>query len=233
MQYVWSRMLGRRLVVMYRMWFRFPELRFDLDRSALAIALGVSALAALVGVLGAVRRAARLPPAEAMRPEPPSRYRPSVVERTGIVRLFSHSFRIAVRNLERRPVQAAFTVAGLALATGIMIVPNCFRDSVAAVLGFQWDISQHQDVSVGLIEPQHLRARDAFAHLPGVRTVEPFRAAAARIRFGNHSRQIGLQGLTAGADHTRIIAQRERCVGVIHHVKGRSGLTHAPPFHQD
>lgn len=199
-------LLGERLVVMYRMWFRFPELRFILDRSAFAIALGVSAFAAIAGVFNAVRRAAQLPPAEAMRPEPPARYRPALLERTGIARFLSHSFRIAVRNLERRPMQALFTIAGLALATGIMIVPNCFRDSVAEVLGFQWDVSQRQDISVGLIEPEDRRARDAFAHLPGVLAVEPFRNAAARLRFGHRSRLIGLQGLPEDSEHTRIIA---------------------------
>ena len=203
-------LLGRRLVVMYRMWFRFPDLSFHLDRGALLVALAVAALAAVVGVFGAVRRAARLPPAEAMRPEPPANFRRSVLERTGVARLFSHSFRIAVRNLERRPAQALFTVAGLALATGILIVPNCFRDSVAHILGFQWDVTQRQDVSVGLIEPQDRRARDAFLHLPGVLSVEAFRSAPARIRFGGRSRQVGLQGLDPAGGHTRIIAPGTR-----------------------
>src|SRR5947207_7741339 len=127
-------LLGRRLVIMYHMFFRFPELMFRLDRGSLLLALSVSALAATVGVFNAVRRAARLPPAEAMRPEPPADYRPAWVERTGIGHFLSHTFRIAVRNIERKPMQAFFTVAGLALATGILMVPNCFRDGVTEIL---------------------------------------------------------------------------------------------------
>ena len=50
-------------------------------------------------------------------------------------------------------MQAFFTVAGLALATGILIVPNCFRDGVAQVLDFQWDVVQRQDIGIGLVEP--------------------------------------------------------------------------------
>ena len=132
--------LGQRLVGMYEVFFRFPELAVRLDRTAVVLALFVGIGAATVGVFGAVRRAARLPPADAMRPEPPANYRPAFGERTGIGHFLSHSFRIAVRNLERRPMQALFTVAGLALATGILIVPNCFRDSVNELLGFQWDV---------------------------------------------------------------------------------------------
>ena len=102
-----------------------------------------------------------------MRPEPPANYRPALVERTGIAHFLSHTFRIAVRNLERRPMQALFTVTGLALATGILIVPNGFRDSVAQVLETQWDMLQRQDLSIGLVEPDSARIRHLFAPIAG------------------------------------------------------------------
>ena len=202
--------LGHQLVKMYHLFFRFPNLYFRFDRSAMVLALGVGVGAALLGVFSAVRRAAKLPPAEAMRPEPPANFRPALVERTGIGHLFSHSFRIAVRNLERRPMQALFTVAGLALATGILIVPNCFRDSVGELLGFQWDVVQRQDMNLGLVEPASLQVRDLLRQLPGVIAVEPFRGAAARIRFGHRSRQIGIQGMPADTQHSRVVDAKYR-----------------------
>ncbi len=198
-------LLGHRLVEMYHRFFRFPELDFRLDQSAFPLALVVSAAAALLGVLSAVRRAARLPPAEAMRPEPPANYRPALVERTGIGRFLSHTFRIAVRNIERKPVQALFTVAGLALATGILIVPNCFRDGVAEVLDFQWDVVQRQDIGIGLVEPASDEVRYLFRQLPGVVTVEPFRYAFVRISYGHQRRQLAIQGLPARGLHNRVL----------------------------
>src|SRR5437899_8215896 len=86
--------LGHQLASMYHLFFRFPDLYFRFDRSAVVLALGVGAGAAMLGVFSAVRRAAKLPPAEAMRPEPPANFRPALIERTGIAHLFSHSFRI-------------------------------------------------------------------------------------------------------------------------------------------
>lgn len=198
-------LMGIRIVRLYHLFFRFPDLQFRLDRSALLIALVVCTLAAVVGVLGAVRRAAKLPPAEAMRPEPPANYRVALLERTGIAHWLSHSFRIAVRNLERKPVQALFTAAGLALATGIMIVPNCFRDGVQEVLGFQWDVIQRQDISIGLLEPASDRVRHLFWQLPGVVNVEPARQAFVRLRYGPRHRQLGIQGMPAGGLHGRVI----------------------------
>ena len=203
---------GYRLVEMYHAFFRFPSLDFRLDATALLWALAVAALAAGVGVVGAVRRAARLPPAEAMRPEPPANYRPAFIERMGVAAWFSNTFRIAVRNLERKPAQVFFTVSGLALATGILIIPNCFRDSVAQVLEFQWDTVQRQDVSVGLVEPGSSAARSALSQLPGVIHTEPFRYALARIHFGSRHRQLALHGMDPEAMHERIIDSRYRLV---------------------
>ncbi|HWX22660.1 MAG TPA: FtsX-like permease family protein [Candidatus Binatia bacterium] len=198
-------LLGRRLVLLYHQFFRFPDLSFRLDQTAFPLALLVSAAAATAGVFGAVRRAARLPPAEAMRPEPPANYRPALIERTGAARLLSHSFRIAVRNLERRPVQALFTVAGLALATGILIVPNCFRDGVAEIMDFQWDLVQRQDLSVGLVEPGGAQAAHDFARLPGVLNVEPMRHAFVRVSYGTQRRLLALQGLPRNGVHNRVV----------------------------
>lgn len=207
-------LLGRRLVLMYHLFFRFPALDFRLDQSALVSALVVSAGAALVGVFSAVRRAALLPPAEAMRPEPPAQYRPALIERTGIGAWLSHTFRIAVRNIERRPAQAFFTVAGLALATGILIIPNAFRDGVHEVLDFQWDVVQRQDMSLGLVEPTSAQVRHLFAQLPGALHVEPSRIAYARLRFGHRHRQLAIRGLPAGSLHDRLIDERNRQIEI-------------------
>jgi putative ABC transport system permease protein len=197
--------LGHRLVVMYHRFFRFPDLEFRLDHTAFPLALLVSAGAAMVGVFSAVRRAARLPPAEAMRPEPPANYRPALVERTGIAHFLSHTFRIAVRNLERKPMQGLLTIIGLALATGILIVPNAFRDGVGEVMDFQWDIVQRQDLTVGLTEPGNARTEHLFAQLPGVLTVEPHRTAFVRIGHGHLRRQLAIQGYQRNGSHSRVI----------------------------
>jgi putative ABC transport system permease protein len=197
--------LGHRLVILYHRFFRFPDLSFHLDHMAFPLALLVSAGAATLGVFGAVRRAARLPPAEAMRPEPPANYRPALLERTGVARYLSHTFRIAVRNLERKPIQALFTIAGLALATGILIVPNCFRDGVAQIMDFQWDVVQRQDVGIGLVEPSGYKVTHLLQQLPGVILAEPFRYAAVRMHFGSRSRQIAIQGLPANGEHNRVV----------------------------
>ncbi len=205
-------LLGHRLVEMYHRFFRFPDLKFQLDQTAFPLALFVSAVAATLGVFSAVRRAAKLPPAEAMRPEPPARYRPALVERTGIGHFLSHTFRIAIRNLERKPMQALFTIAGLALATGILVVPNAFRDGVDEVLEFQWDVVQRQDVSIGLVEPGSDQIRHLLRQLPGVVAMEPVRGAFVRISHGHQRRQLGIQGLPWNGLHNRVVNDASKAI---------------------
>jgi putative ABC transport system permease protein len=202
--------LGHKLVVMYELFFRFPDLVFRLDGNAVAAALAVGLGAVTLGVFSSVRQAARLPPAEAMRPEPPASYQPAYLERLGLKRLLSHSFRIAVRNLERRPIQALFTVAGLALATALLILPNTFKAGIADILDFKWDVNQRQDLNLGLVEPSSARLAHELAQLPGVTSLEPSRFAAVRIHFQGRSRQIGLRSLLPGAQHSRTVDEHLR-----------------------
>ncbi len=197
--------LGHELVGMYHLFFRFPQLDFLLDTRVLVAASLVSALAAFLGVAGAVRRAVRLPPAEAMRPEAPASFRPALAERLGLARWFSASVRMALRNIERRPVRSALTTLALALATAILIVPNSFRDGIAYVIDFQWDLIQRQTVTLSLVEPGPERAIDDFRHLPGVIFAEPFRYVPVELRAGPVSRRLLLQGLPARGSLSRVI----------------------------
>jgi len=198
-------LLGRWMVGLYDLFFRFPDLVFRVDRQAVAIAFGVGLAAVVAGVFSSVRKAAKLPPAEAMRPEPPASFRPSFIEHPALVRHLSHPFRIAVRNLERRPVQALFTIAGLSLATALLILPNTLRAGIASILDYQWDLVQRQDLNLGLAEPAAGRIIHEFERLPGVMHVEPARSTAVRIHFQGRNRQIGLRSLDPGAAHSRAV----------------------------
>jgi putative ABC transport system permease protein len=197
--------LGGRLVEMYHLFFRFPQLDFLFSWTTLGVAAGVSAFAAFVGVSGVVRRAVRLPPAQAMRPEAPASFRPALLERMGWGERLSVSLRMALRNIERKPWQALLTSVALAFATAILIIPNAFRDGINFVLDFQWDRVLRETVSVRLVEPGPARAISDFAHLPGVVHAEPLRAAPAQLRAGQYSRRIGIIGIPQRGELARVL----------------------------
>jgi putative ABC transport system permease protein len=207
-----GRYMGGGLVNLYTEFFRFPSLVFQMDWSALGIALGISLGASVIGVLTVVWQAVKLPPAEAMRPEPPADFKPSIFERIGFTRFFSPAFRMALRNIERRPWQAVFTCCGLALATGLMVLPGAMSDSIDHLLTFQWNSVERQDVAVFLSEPSSRKGLHDLEHLPGVIRAEPIRMVPARLRFGHHHRKLSVTGISRGANLNRLLDDKERPV---------------------
>ena len=207
-----GRYLGGGLINVYTLFFRFPALNFHMDYSALGLALVVSAGASIIGVVSVVWMAVKLPPAEAMRPEPPADFKPSLLERLGITRGSSPAFRMALRNIERRPLQAVFTIFGLALATGLMVLPGSMADSIDYLLTYQWNDVQRQDVVVFFSEPGSAPALHDLEQLHGVQRAEQVRAVQARIHHGHHSRKLSIMGLPRDADLNRLLDEQRRLI---------------------
>jgi putative ABC transport system permease protein len=207
-----GRWLGGYLLAIYHLFFRFPELAFRMDYSALGLALLVCVGASGAGVSTVVWQAVKLPPAEAMRPEPPADFQPSLFERIGLTGLFSPALRMALRNIERRPWQALFTCCGLTLATGLMVLPGAMSDSIDYLLTFQWNRQQRHDVAVFLTEPGSPGGFHDLEHLPGVIRAEPVRSVPARLRFGHRSRKLAVTGVDPEATLNRMLDKSGRVI---------------------
>ncbi|MBI1914213.1 MAG: FtsX-like permease family protein [Planctomycetes bacterium] len=204
--------LGKGLTELYTKFYRFPVFTYDFHPGIVLAALAVASAAAVLGTLGAVRKAVKLPPAEAMRPEPPAHYRPTLLERLGLQRLFSPAARMVLRHLERKPWQAGLSVVGIALATSILVLGAFSEDAVFYLMEFQFRLSQRQDVTVTFVEPSSVRSLYAVKHLPGVHDCEPFRSVPARLRFGPRSKRMGIMGLPSERHLNRVLDKNERSI---------------------
>lgn len=178
---------------MYQEFFRFPWLEFRLRPVVAFTAVAIAGGATIMGTLSAVYRAFRLPPAEAMRPEPPAQFRRTFIERLGITWL-SQPARIILRNLERQPIRAGFSIIGIAFSVAIMMVTGSQQGAVKHMLDVQFRLAQRQDVTVTFVEPSHRRALHELVSLPGVRRAEGFRAAPVILRYGHHEYRSAVQG---------------------------------------
>lgn len=197
--------LGQLMAEMYRSFFHFPYLEFRLRHQVIATGVLVTAAAGLAGTFSAVRRAMLLPPAEAMRPEPPPVFRATVVERLGLQKLFTQPTRMILRNIERRPWKAALSVIGIAMACGILMVGRFQEGAVDYLIKVQYGFAQRDDLTVTFVEPTSHRAIHELGALPGVEQVEPFRAAAATLRLGNAHYRTAVQGLESGSRLKRVL----------------------------
>ena len=188
--------IGGVFTEMYGRFFRLPAFEYRLESWVVLTAVLLTAGAATVGTLTAVRRAVILPAAEAMRPEPPAEYKQLWVERVGLAGLLPPAGRMILRRLGRQPMRSALTVMGIALSCSILVMGSFVQDTIDYMIEFQFFRVQRHDVSLGFIEPSGPRAVHDAAHLPGVLRVESFRGVPARIRFGARHRRVGITGVT-------------------------------------
>lgn len=204
--------LGRGLTEIYTSFFRFPVFEYRPGADVILLAVFVSAAAAAAGTLGAVLRAMRLPPAEAMRPEPPASFGPTFLERLGLQRLFSSTARMILRQLERQPLRSLLSALSIALAVAVCVLGSFMKDAVEYLMETQFAFAQRQQMSVTFDEPTSGQVLYELAHLPGVRHCEPFRAIAVRLRFGARERRVSVLGLPAEGKLFRVIDRQRRAV---------------------
>jgi putative ABC transport system permease protein len=202
--------IGRNLTNIYARFYRFPILKFSLSPDTVILALFISASAAVAGSMGAVRRAVKLPPAEAMRPEPPARYRPTLVERLGLGRLLTPAMRMILRHLERQPVKSTLSSLGIAMAVAVLILGAFAPNALDYIIDVQYNYAQRYDVDVSFYEPRPARALHELEHLPGVMKTEPYRAVPVRLRFGHRSRRQAIVGYVPDPELKRTIDENIR-----------------------
>ena len=172
--------------------YQYPELIIRLQGDIIGVSVAVALGAAVVGAVGAVAKAVRVPPAEAMRPEPPSNFKPTLLERLGVGRFVPNAVRMILRQIERRPAKSGLSILAIGLSVAIVIVGGFMQDSIDYVLDLQFHRVQRFDMSVTLADSASTDMVNELRGLRGVMHVEPVRSVATRLRFGHHSRRIGL-----------------------------------------
>lgn len=203
---------GLQVTKIYTRFYRFPTLEFALPLKVVAGSFVVSAFAAFVGTLGVIRAAVRLPPAEAMRPEPPARYRRTILERIGLAGLFTQPARMILRHIERRPVKSFLSSLGMAMAVAILMLGRFSADSLDYILDVQFGIQQRQDVIVSFVEPTSFAALYEMQHLPGVIRAEPQRVVPVRLKHGHLERRTMVHGLSESRQLTNLVDEELRTI---------------------
>ncbi len=200
---------GVRLAAVYAEFYRFPLLVYRPEPGVFLWAGIISAGTAIAGALAPAVRASALPPAEAMRPEAPQRFRPGRMDRLN-ARFHSAALRMMLRNVERRPWRAL--ASGFAICTAIMIIVVEFGlfDSLDRIMELGFRDAQRSDITVTFNEARSTRAAQELARLPGVLASETFRAVPVRLRFEHRSRKTSLLGLSADGRMRLMIDQEGR-----------------------
>ena len=190
---------GHGLADLYMEFYRFPFLNYVLHPWVVVKAAGITLFAAVSGTLFSVRRAA------AMRPETPTVYRATVLERLGLQRWLSSPSRMLLRHIERRPFKSLLSVIGIALACGIMMVGSFQESAVSFMVDVQFQLSQRDDLSVSFTEPTGIQAQYELQRLPGVERVEAYRTVPVRFHHEQRSFRTLLRGIEPDGQLIRVL----------------------------
>lgn len=192
--------LGREITQLYAAHYRFPLLYYRPGVGAFALGALLCAAAALLGTVNAVRRAVTIPPAQAMVPPAPPLYRRGLLARLGAKDAFDQPTLMILRHVTRWPIRTGLTTLGIAAAVAVLLASLHWLDAVRHMVEVQFFQLQRQNLTVALTEARSDRALREIAHLPGVLAAEPYRAVAARLRFGHRSHLEGITGVPGDAE---------------------------------
>ncbi len=176
--------LGRLNTQIYADLFRFPLLLYRPSMIAFALAGGLSLLTALAGAASAVRHAVTLTPAQAMLPPSPPIFQRSRWASNRVVRWIDQPTRIMLRDIARWPLRSGLTGSGIAAAVALLVMALQWEDSLDYLAQSYFFDAQHQDVSIGLADPQASNIVHDFTHMPGVLAAEPARLVSADLSAG-------------------------------------------------
>ncbi|MEX6505365.1 FtsX-like permease family protein [Jiella sp. M17.18] len=203
--------LGRWDTALYATLYHFPFLLYRPGPAAFLTAGLVSLGAALAGSMHAVRKAVRLPPAEAMLPPAPPSYHKSRLAPAVLGPLLDEPTRMILRRVLRWPLRAFATSAGIAMSVAVLVMALQWIDAVDFLVDSTFVRAQRQDASIAFGELEPLDVTASVLRLPGVEAVEPFRSVSARLSHGPLSKREAITGVPARAELSPVFdAERGR-----------------------
>lgn len=197
--------LGDVFMELYRPYFRFPDMAFHATAENVGLSVAVTGGVTVVGVLRAVQSVIRLPPAQAMRPEPPVDYRAGLFDRAGLATLFPAAMRMVLRDLVRAPLRVGLSVLGVACAISLVLLARFSSDAIDHIMRVQYGRASREDVTVGFARPAPLTVADTLRRLPGVRALQLGRDIPVRLARGHRVRTLSLRGVDVFGDLSRVV----------------------------
>lgn len=201
-------LFGQGLTRLYQQFFSFPFLIFRQSLDLYAIAAAVSVAAALAGAAKAIWSAVVLPPAVAMRPPAPQRYR-SIF--TG-AHLFSQLTTVALRQMMHRPLRTALTTLGLAMAVSLLVTALFSRDSIDFMVETVFFRSERADARLAFSQDQAPGVISAVRNLPGVISAEIYRSVPVILRNGHRQKRMAITGRQEQSELSRVLDRDGRMI---------------------
>ena len=184
------------MIDLYREFFALPELALHVYPDLALTGLAISVVFAVLGTLKGVAVAARLAPADAMRPPPPEKGGKVLPERLPLLwRRVSFRGKLMLRTVFRNPFRSLVSVLASVIATAIIFTAFSMTDSLDYLMNYEFTRVAHQDITIVLREPTARQVADEVLRLQAGAGAEPQLSIGADLSFGAYRRRIGITGL--------------------------------------
>ena len=178
--------------IYYALPFLEPHFYPDLHGLGVLVSIAFAALGTINGTL----RAARLRPAEAMRPPPPEKGGRVWIENFSLLwGKLSFRWRLVTRAIFRNPFRSSVSIITTIVATALMVTSFMMVDALEYLMDYQFNALMHQDVTVALREPRGFRGPSELRSISGLSQVEPQLTIVCDFVNGARKKRIAVTGL--------------------------------------
>jgi putative ABC transport system permease protein len=185
---------GGWMTDLYADFYRFPTRVFHVSPGLIALTIGVGLAAAVAGALSAVRRIAKMPPAQAMRPPAPLSYRRTFADRIGLGRVIGPAPMMVVREIRRKPFRFVMSTLGIAMGIAIFVMGRFSWDSFDYLMTEVFPRGHREDLTLIVERAVSTSALRELESLPGVEYAEGERVVAVRFHAAGRTRDATLIG---------------------------------------
>lgn len=204
--------LAHGLARLYARFFDFPYLIFRGAWSVYAVAGLVGLASAAFGALRVALAAARLPPAVAMQPPAPPRFRRGITDRLLTGLRLSQPAMMILRSITRWPLRAAASALGISMAVAVLSAASFFDDAMDKMLDTTFGLANRQDAVLMFAENRPEIVLDDLRTLPGALQIEGQLIEPVVLRNGHLEKHTALEARRPGADLSRIVGGSGRVV---------------------
>ncbi len=192
--------LADQMIRMYVQFYQYPVLKSHVYPEVMAQAAGIALGFSILGAQLGARRAARIHPAESMRPEsPPRGYRTRIERIAWLWSRLSFTWKMIVRNVSRSKFRAGMNCVGVMISSGLLIVGFFAQDGIEYVLKFQYELSQKEDMKLNFMLERDKSALYEAARFEHVRRAEPLLQYPFELRNGWKKKDVVVTGLARDA----------------------------------
>lgn len=218
--FVAGQLLARAMMGMYVQFYTFPLLESRIYPDVLARSIAIAVGFAILGAAAAAYRAARIHPAESMRPEAPRIGHRVFLERyRALWARLSFTWKMIARNVSRSKFRAGLNVFGVAISTALLIVAFYAIDAMNFLLDYQYRQTQKQDATISFFVERGEDALREAARFDHVREAEALLQYPFEMRNGWRKRDVVVIGMERDSDLQMLTDSKYRPVDV-----GESGL---------